>query len=302
MEFTADASHELRTPLSVIEAHTSLALAQERSPEWYRNAFGRIDRESQRMRAPPRRPALAGPLRRHRGPAPRRAGRPGGARRADRRSVRDRRAAAPPRPDRGGVARQQRDHRAAGMARPPARHAARQRLQVLAGRRRRPRHRRAPTARASGSPSTTPGPASRTRSATRIFDRFHRATNCRNERGRRGGTGPRDRRLDRARHERPLADRHVAARRRLDVRDLAACAAESRRARRSPGARSRPDDRATARSRRQPSRRTTGWARIRLIRPGSKPAVSESRPGDLVDRRVRRTRAPEPSASSVRRG
>src|SRR6476661_4194696 len=50
MEFTADASHELRTPLSVIEAHTSLALAQERSPEWYRNAFGRIDRESQRMR------------------------------------------------------------------------------------------------------------------------------------------------------------------------------------------------------------------------------------------------------------
>ncbi len=28
LEFTADASHELRTPLSVIEAHTSLALAQ----------------------------------------------------------------------------------------------------------------------------------------------------------------------------------------------------------------------------------------------------------------------------------
>jgi signal transduction histidine kinase len=50
MEFTADASHELRTPLSVIEAHTSLALAQERSPDWYRNAFSRIDRESRRMR------------------------------------------------------------------------------------------------------------------------------------------------------------------------------------------------------------------------------------------------------------
>jgi signal transduction histidine kinase len=50
MEFTADASHELRTPLSVIEAHTSLALAAERSPEWYRNAFARIDRESRRMR------------------------------------------------------------------------------------------------------------------------------------------------------------------------------------------------------------------------------------------------------------
>jgi len=50
MEFTADASHELRTPLSVIEAHTSLALAQERSPDWYRTAFDRIDRESRRMR------------------------------------------------------------------------------------------------------------------------------------------------------------------------------------------------------------------------------------------------------------
>jgi two-component system, OmpR family, sensor histidine kinase CiaH len=50
LEFTADASHELRTPLSVIEAHTSLALAQERDAEWYRTAFGRIDVENKRMR------------------------------------------------------------------------------------------------------------------------------------------------------------------------------------------------------------------------------------------------------------
>ena len=50
LEFTADASHELRTPLSVIEAHTSLALAQERDAAWYRSAFGKIDRESKRMR------------------------------------------------------------------------------------------------------------------------------------------------------------------------------------------------------------------------------------------------------------
>jgi signal transduction histidine kinase len=50
LEFTADASHELRTPLSVIEAHTSLALAQERDAAWYRTAFGRVDRESKRMR------------------------------------------------------------------------------------------------------------------------------------------------------------------------------------------------------------------------------------------------------------
>ncbi len=50
LEFTADASHELRTPLSVIEAHTSLALAAERDAAWYRSAFGKIDRESKRMR------------------------------------------------------------------------------------------------------------------------------------------------------------------------------------------------------------------------------------------------------------
>lgn len=50
LEFTADASHELRTPLSVIEAHTSLALAQERDAAWYRSAFTKVERESRRMR------------------------------------------------------------------------------------------------------------------------------------------------------------------------------------------------------------------------------------------------------------
>ena len=50
LEFTADASHELRTPLSVIEANTSLALAQARDEEWYRTAFERVDNESKRMR------------------------------------------------------------------------------------------------------------------------------------------------------------------------------------------------------------------------------------------------------------
>ncbi len=50
LEFTADASHELRTPLSVIEAHTSLALAQDRTAAWYRTAFERVDLESKRMR------------------------------------------------------------------------------------------------------------------------------------------------------------------------------------------------------------------------------------------------------------
>src|SRR5439155_20533806 len=50
LEFTADASHELRTPLSVIEAQTSLALAQDRDPGWYRAAFQRIAAESRRIR------------------------------------------------------------------------------------------------------------------------------------------------------------------------------------------------------------------------------------------------------------
>jgi signal transduction histidine kinase len=50
LEFTADASHELRTPLAVIEANTSLALAQPRDEVWYRRAFERVDAESRRMR------------------------------------------------------------------------------------------------------------------------------------------------------------------------------------------------------------------------------------------------------------
>ncbi len=50
LEFTADASHELRTPLAVVEANASLALAQDRTNDWYRTAFGRVDLESKRMR------------------------------------------------------------------------------------------------------------------------------------------------------------------------------------------------------------------------------------------------------------
>jgi signal transduction histidine kinase len=50
LDFTADASHELRTPLSVIEANTSLALADDRDETWYKTAFERVDHESKRMR------------------------------------------------------------------------------------------------------------------------------------------------------------------------------------------------------------------------------------------------------------
>src|SRR5260370_36889038 len=49
MDFTANASHELRTPLAVIQAQTSLALAQDRDAEWYQRAFTRVNEESQRM-------------------------------------------------------------------------------------------------------------------------------------------------------------------------------------------------------------------------------------------------------------
>ncbi len=49
MDFTANASHELRTPLAVIQAQTSLALAQDRNAEWYQRAFTRVDEESKRM-------------------------------------------------------------------------------------------------------------------------------------------------------------------------------------------------------------------------------------------------------------
>jgi signal transduction histidine kinase len=50
LDFTADASHELRTPVAVIEAQTSLALAQDRSADWYRSAFERVGQETKRMR------------------------------------------------------------------------------------------------------------------------------------------------------------------------------------------------------------------------------------------------------------
>ena len=50
LEFTADASHELRTPLSVIEAHATLALARRRDAAWDGAAFQKIDGELRRTR------------------------------------------------------------------------------------------------------------------------------------------------------------------------------------------------------------------------------------------------------------
>jgi len=50
LEFTADASHELRTPLSVIRAEADVALSTPRSATEYRDALGRIQGESKRLR------------------------------------------------------------------------------------------------------------------------------------------------------------------------------------------------------------------------------------------------------------
>ena len=50
LEFTADASHELRTPLSVIEAEVTLSLAGPRSEDDYRATLGRVCQESLRLR------------------------------------------------------------------------------------------------------------------------------------------------------------------------------------------------------------------------------------------------------------
>jgi signal transduction histidine kinase len=50
LEFTADASHELRTPLAVIRAEADVALSAPRDPTGYRDALTRIQGETQRLR------------------------------------------------------------------------------------------------------------------------------------------------------------------------------------------------------------------------------------------------------------
>ncbi|MFY9931296.1 MAG: HAMP domain-containing sensor histidine kinase [Streptosporangiaceae bacterium] len=50
LEFTADASHELRTPLSVIRAEADVALSAPRDADGYRDALRRIQGETGRLR------------------------------------------------------------------------------------------------------------------------------------------------------------------------------------------------------------------------------------------------------------
>jgi signal transduction histidine kinase len=47
--FIADASHELRTPVTVMRAEVELALMHERTPDEYREALARLQRETRRL-------------------------------------------------------------------------------------------------------------------------------------------------------------------------------------------------------------------------------------------------------------
>jgi heavy metal sensor kinase len=48
-QFTADASHELRTPLTVIKGQTEVALQRDRDPQDYREVLGAVNSEVDRM-------------------------------------------------------------------------------------------------------------------------------------------------------------------------------------------------------------------------------------------------------------
>jgi heavy metal sensor kinase len=48
-QFTADASHELRTPLTAIKGQTEVALQRERDPQDYREVLGAVNSEVDRM-------------------------------------------------------------------------------------------------------------------------------------------------------------------------------------------------------------------------------------------------------------
>ena len=175
LDFTADASHELRTPLAVIEAQTSLALAGQRDVAWSRVAFERVDDEAKRMRRmledllwlarfdASKRPLDVEPV--------------DLAVMADQAVDRFGPVAETRAPhDRGPRAGRRRDRRgAAGMARSPARRAAGQRLQV------RPDGGRVDVSVAIDGSRVAltvddSGPGIPEGERTRIFDRFHRAT------------------------------------------------------------------------------------------------------------------------------
>lgn len=48
-QFTADASHELRTPLTAIKGQTEVALQRDRDPQDYREVLGAVNSEADRM-------------------------------------------------------------------------------------------------------------------------------------------------------------------------------------------------------------------------------------------------------------
>ena len=221
LEFTADASHELRTPLSVIEAHTTLALAQDREAAWYRGAFTRVDRRGEADAPPARGHALARAVR-CRGHAPRAGARgPGHARAPGRRPLRAGGRDPAPGARAGGAGRARRWSRrrrtswtawSACWSTTPA--STRPRAAAS----------RSPSrpSRVAGScsPSTTPGRACGTRTATGSSTGSTARATSSDAGG--AGLGPRDRRRDHAGDRRPLDGRGLAPRRRPVRRELAA--------------------------------------------------------------------------------
>ena len=211
LEFTADASHELRTPLSVINAEIGIALSAPREAADYRAALLRIQGESGRLRRIVEDLLWLARFDSAAAAARRGAARPGHHRRRVR----------PPVPG-GGPGQLPRglgdgrpvagrlDQRAAGMDRPAHRGTGRQRLPLRGPGRERAAERRRP--RRPGQPDRggqragDPAGDSGTGCSTGSTGPPSRAAAT--------GLGPGHRRLDRAVHRWPLADRRVRAGRR----------------------------------------------------------------------------------------
>ena len=200
-------------------AHQPRPRAGARRRTWYRTAFGRIDRESQRMRRLVEDLLWLARFDATHGSRRRRAGRPRRARRADGRSVR-------------GSSRRPASSR---LDSSPSRATTSSRCRRSGS--------TGCSACCSTTPASTPRKAARSRSRSAGDGGRVRLTvddagpghprgpsgpdlrplpSATGRHGRRSGPRPRHRRRDRARHERPLADRRIRRRRRLHVRGLEA--------------------------------------------------------------------------------
>ena len=250
LEFTADASHELRTPLAVIRAEADVALAAPRDADGYRDA-PHPDPGREPAAAPAGRGhALASPVRLPAAAPGRRAGRPGHTGPGLRGSVPQSSVPAvtadtPDTPVLISAPPEWIDRLAGVLVDNACRYAGpggQVRIGVLA----------------QGSRVSLivedSGPGIPAAERSRLFDRFHRAT----EHGSGDRPRPGHRRLDRPLHRRPLAGRRFRPRWRPDVGLLAARPAP----RRSTG-------RTECRTRRRESPPRRGHMKLRAASPAS---------------------------------